>query len=248
MSKLLYMHDFDVENCDAIVVSVSAADPDRTDIMLDQTCFYPRGGGQDWDMGVITTASATFRVEEVRLDEQGDVHHVGRYEVGNMTIGEHATCRVDHDRREINTRLHSAGHVIDMAIDSLGLDWRATKGQHYPHLSAVEYSGNWQPERADELRTAIETRANELIRQNLENQLLFMSVDDMRSIVKHIPENIPHNKPSRVVMYGDAYGVPCGGTHVKHLGRIGSILIPKLKEKKGVIRVTYLVDGIRADA
>lgn len=50
-----------------------------------------------------------------------------------------------------------------MAIDSLGLDWAAIKGQHYPHLTAVEYEGPWNPDQSEELSGTIEQVANELI-------------------------------------------------------------------------------------
>ena len=71
-----------------------------------------------------------------------------------------------------------------------------------------------------------------------------MPVEEMHKVVRHVPDNIPKNKPGRVVMYGDNFGITCGGTHVKNLSQIGKVHIPKLKEKKGVIRVTYSVEGI----
>lgn len=244
MSELLYMQDFNVEVCEANIVSISTVEDGRTDIVLDQTCFYARGGGQDWDMGTIAGDDTTFEVEEVHLDEQGDVHHIGNYRTGLFTNGDHVMCSVNHERRMINTRLHSAGHVIDMAIDKLGLDWVATKGQHYPHLSAVEYSGTWQPEQAEALRVAIENQANKFIQQGLENSLTFIPVEEMHRVVRHVPDNIPKNKPGRVVIYGEDFGIPCGGTHVKNLREIGVVTVPKLKEKKGAIRVSYTVEGI----
>lgn len=246
MTELLYMQDFDVESCEANIVSVTPAEDDRIDIALNQTCFYPRGGGQDWDTGVISNDTASFTVEAVHLDEAGQVHHIGQFSAGSFQVGDAAMAVVDHERRSINTRLHSAGHVIDMSIDHLGLDWIATKGQHYPHLSAVEYSGTWEPERAEELRLAIEKRANEFTAQDSENRLQFMPVEEMHTVCRHVPENIPKNKPGRVIIYGDNFGIPCGGTHVKNLKQVGTIKVPKLKEKKGVIRVSYTVDGINA--
>jgi len=45
-------------------------------------------------------------------------------------------------------------------------------------------------------------------------------------------------------MHGDNFGIPCGGTHVKNLSQIRKVHIPKLKEKKGVIRVNYTIEGI----
>ena len=149
MSELLYMQDFNIEECEAGIISISATDDGRTDIVLDQTCFYARGGGQDWDMGTITDDDTTFEVEEVHLDEHGDVHHVGNYQAGSFAVGGRVACKVNHERRMINTRLHSDGHVIDMAIDKVGLDWVATKDQHYPHQQAVVYSGTWQSDHAD---------------------------------------------------------------------------------------------------
>ncbi len=163
MTELLHMQDFDVEACEATIVLISETEDGRTDIILDKTCFYARGGGQDWDTGLINKDGARFRVDEVRLDEASIVHHIGEVTEGNFEVDDTVSGTVNHERRSINTRLHSAGHVIDMAIDSLGLDWVAGKGQHYPHLCAVEYTGTWQPERTEELKDMIEKQANEYI-------------------------------------------------------------------------------------
>jgi Ser-tRNA(Ala) deacylase AlaX len=244
MTDLLYMQDFDVEACEAVIKSILATQDDRKAIELDRTCFYARGGGQDWDTGIIEKDGTTFLVEEVRLDENGIVHHIGTFQGEELQAGDTVNCKVNHERRVINTRLHSAGHIIDMAIDSLGLDWVATKGQHYPHLSAVEYSGTWQPEQAEELKQKIEQATNAFIVKGTDNSLEFMPVDEMHKVVRHVPANIPKNKPGRVVMYGENFGIPCGGTHVRNLSQIGTVLIPKLKEKKGIIRVNYTVEGI----
>ena len=159
MTELLHMQDFDIETCEATIQSLDTTEDGRIDIQLNKTCFYARGGGQDWDTGQITKDSAHFRVDEVRLDENSQVHHIGSIVEGNFNIGDTVSGMVDRDRRSTNTRLHSAGHVIDMVISHLGLDWIAGKGQHYPHLSAVEYSGTWLPEQAEELKAKIERQA-----------------------------------------------------------------------------------------
>ncbi len=211
MTRLLYMQDFDIEACEAAVVAASQTEDERTDVVLDQTCFYARGGGQDWDHGTITKDDTSFAVNEVRLDEEGNVHHFGTVESGSFAAGDHVHCIVDHERRMVNTRLHSAGHVLDMAVDALGLGWVPGKGQHYADLSAIEYTGEFDPEKVEALRAKIEQRANELIAKGSDNKLLFMPVDEMHTVCRHVPENIPRNKPGRVVMYGD-FGIPCGGT------------------------------------
>ncbi len=243
MTELLCMKDFDVESSEGVVVKVAKTEDGRDDVILDQTSFYPRGGGQDWDIGTITGETAVLNVEEVRLDESGDAHHIGRFETGMFQAGDKVSCEVDHDRRAVNMRLHSAAHVIDMAVDTLGLDWVAGKGQHYPDMRAIEYTGSFDPTKADELRESIQEQANEFVKAGSANTLRFMPVDEMHTVVRHVPDNIPKNKPGRVVMYGD-FGVPCGGTHVKDISQVGEIRIPKLKEKKGIIRLSYTVPGI----
>ncbi len=45
-------------------------------------------------------------------------------------------------------------------------------------------------------------------------------------------------------MYGEDFGIPCGGTHVRNLSQIGDLKVTKLKEKQGVIRLSYSVVGI----
>lgn len=243
-TALLHMQDFGVETCEAAIVSIGTTEDGRTDITLDQTCFYARGGGQDWDKGIIRSADSIFAVEEVRLDESGIVHHIGVITSGQFEQGGKVHCEVDRARRTINMRLHSAAHVIDMAIADLGLDWVVTKGQHYPHLSAVEYSGTWDSAKAEELRAKLELRANECVKRGSVNTIHFMPVSEMYTVCRHIPANIPANKPGRVVMYGENFGIPCGGTHVKNIREVGKVTIPKLKEKKSVIRISYAVEGI----
>jgi len=56
-----------------------------------------------------------------------------------------------------------------------------------------------------------------------------------------VPENLPKDKPSRVVLYGD-FGVPCGGTHVKQLSDIGSINVRKMKASGDSLRVSYEIN------
>ena len=244
MTELLYMKDFDVEACEAKVVSCAKSENSRMDLVLDQTCFYARGGGQDWDQGLIKTDKASFNVDEVHLDEDGVVHHIGSSS-GNLLVDDTVSCEVDHKRRSINSRLHSAAHVIDMAVDQLELSWTPGKGQHYPHLSAIEYSGELDSEESDKLSKQIETRANELIEKGSINMLRFMSVDEMHTVCRNVPDNLPKNKPARVVMYGD-FGIPCGGTHLKNIKDVGKVIVKKLKNKRGVIRLSYAVEGINS--
>jgi Ser-tRNA(Ala) deacylase AlaX len=245
-TELIYLQDFDIETCEGTVTAVSETEDGRKDVLLDQTCFYPRGGGQDWDMGTLKSAdeSAVFDVQEVRLDENGTVHHIGSFKSGQFSEGDKVTGTVDHDRRSVNTRLHSAGHMVDLAVDRLDLPWVPGRGGHYPHMSFVEYTGEVSPEEAEDIRQKIESIAQEVVSRGSDNEVRFMPVSEMHTVCRHVPENIPTNKPARVVIYDGTFGVPCGGTHVRNVHDIGVITITKVKTKKGLTKVSYAVEGI----
>jgi Ser-tRNA(Ala) deacylase AlaX len=233
-TTLLHMDDFGVTRCDATVTSVTTTEDKRVDIVLDQTCFYARGGGQDWDTGTISKV----QVDEVRLDENGVVHHIGQGIAPE--IGDNVSCVVNESRRQINTRLHSAGHVVDMANSSVHPSWVPGRGAHYPHMSFVEYT---QAEVGDTTHQQIQEAVDAILSQNITNTMQYVDKDKLALYCRHVPDNLPANKPIRVVMYGE-FGVPCGGTHVQNLSDIGKIEITKVKTKKGVTKVSYRVEGI----
>lgn len=242
-TKLMYLEDFDVVTCDAHVQTVEQGDDGRAVITLDQTCFYPRGGGQDWDEGTIKGPNGVLDVSEVRLDEDGVVQHLGTLE-GEIKPGDEVSCKVDEKRRSDNTRLHSAGHLVDMAVQQLGWPWEPGKGAHYPHMSFVEYDA---PEAVitDGMVEQLQRKLDDLVQNGVyENKILFMPVEEMHKYCRHVPTNIPANKPARIVLYADDFGIPCGGTHVRRVSDIGRVVIPKVKAKKGIVKVSYRVEGV----
>lgn len=244
-TKLIYLNDFGVVTNSSQVVSVHKTEDDRVDVVLNETCFYPRGGGQDWDTGTIKGNDGTkFQIEEVRLDENGVVHHVGQFATDEFVAGAAVKCEVDMNRRAINTKLHSAGHVVDLAVDRLSLGWEPVRGAHYPHMSFVEYEGEASPEECETIRGQIQEIVTEVTTSAPENEIRFMPVSEMHTVCRHVPKNIPTNKPARVVIYNGDYGIPCGGTHVRKLDEIGKVTITKVKCKKGITKVSYRVEGI----
>ena len=233
-TTLLYLQDFDINEGTAKVIGLNETEDDRLDVELDQTCFYPRGGGQDWDTGMINS----FTVEEVRLDESGVAHHIGQ---GQLALGDTVNLKVDTKRRDTNTRLHSGGHLIDMAVSELYPDWVPAKGAHYTHMSFVEYQTSDIP--AETSQTDLQQKIDQLLKAEITNSMRLVDRVELEKICRHVPEYLPSNKPTRVVLYGD-FGVPCGGTHVRKLSDIGKLEVTRIKTKKGLTKVSYRVEGI----
>lgn len=212
-------------------------DEAKSIVVLDRTVFYPQGGGQPYDKGVMESANALFQVSEVRFID-GVVKHIGIFEKGGFKIDEEVRCSVDRERRVLHSRLHSAGHVVDMAVVALGLDWTPGKGYHFPDGPYVEYAGDLGGLDKEKLKTEIEAACNKFVQENRDTSLVFMEKEEMNKVCHFVPDYIPEGKPARVVMYGD-FGVPCGGTHVSHLGEVGDITIRKIKSKGLNVQVAY---------
>ena len=232
------MEDFNVIECDASVLKIEEHEGARV-IVLDQTCFYPKGGGQDFDQGSIVSEKATFTVEAVFFVD-GEVKHMGHYAEGTFNVGDTVHCTVAEDRRAINTRIHSGGHLLDMAVRQLGWRWKPGKGAHYPHMAFVEYSGEFDSEQKQKLMDELQAKINELLANGSTNSIRFMTPEAMAAAGAVIPETLPKGKPTRAVFYND-FPVPCGGTHVKDVTDIGKVIVTSIKRKDGNIRVSYSV-------
>ncbi len=239
MTELIYMNDFDVVTCEASVVKTEEHEG-KDVIVLDQTCFYAKGGGQDFDQGVIKSEDVEFQVEAVFFVD-GEVKHIGSYTTGKFAVGDKVACEVDVERRNLNSRLHSAGHVIDMAVRELGWDWKPGKGAHYPHMAFVEYEGPYDAEEKQKLIEQLQDTLTKMIKAGSTNSIKFMTPEEMAETGAFVPDNLPKGKPSRAVFYDD-FAVPCGGTHVKDIKDIGSATITNMKRKDGNVRVSYKVD------
>jgi len=224
MTKLIYMEHMNMFSYESIIEDIKTIDG-KTVIVLDETIFYPQGGGQPYDTGIIKNGNVVFRVEEVRyINEQ--VHHIGTYEAGTLSIGEKVELLVDQEKRILHTRLHSIGHLVDMALKELLIDWTPGKGYHFPNGPYVEYAGSLDGLDKEKLLKDIENKCNEIISRNIETRLVFEN------------DALQNGKPRRIVYYSD-FSIPCGGTHVENLGDIGPISIRKVKQEKENIRISY---------
>lgn len=237
-TKLSYLENVHDLEADAYVERVVQQEG-RTVVCLDQTILYPQGGGQPYDTGVIQNEDTKFIVEEVRFLD-GDVLHIGHFDGRPFIQGEDVRVTVDEIRHHLNCRLHSAGHLVDMAISQVAADWVPVKGYHFPDGPYVEYEGQLDPEKSDELMRRIEELCNQYVAQDLPVSCRFIDLSELGRLCRYVPRNIPTNKPMRVVQFGD-FAVPCGGTHVKSIAALNTVTITKLKMKDKKIRVSYSI-------
>lgn len=204
-------------------------------VILDRTIFYPQGGGQPADTGFIKNDQGVFWVDFVGLDEEGVVYHVGAFESGAFTSGSSVQLHINDEKRRLHARIHSAGHLLDVAVAALSLPIKATKGFHFPEGPYVEYDG--VVENPESLKPALEEKVNELVQKNIPVERTHLTEEEAHAKGLHAPVG----KSVRVINFEGDAGCGCGGTHVRNSGEIGAITIRKLSSKQGKTRVAYSV-------
>src|SRR3989338_8029458 len=199
-TKLLYLDNFSLTTCSATVISCEQEnnlENSRTAIVLDQTVFYPQGGGQPYDTGKIFNQHAEFLVTDVRFID-GIVKHFGIFTSGMFALDDTVTCTITIERRNLHSRLHSAGHVVDMAVYQTHPEWIPGKGYHFPDGPYVEYAGSLENIDREKLKAELETTCNTIVSENRQTTLLFIPKEEMGSVCRHVPDYLPAHKPTRV--------------------------------------------------
>lgn len=233
MTSLLYLNDTYLFEAEAKFIEILENEKGVA-LILDQTIFYPQGGGQPSDTGTISDGKNTFAVTDTRLDHEGKVWHFGSFEGNAFEIGASVSLIVDKQKRLLNARLHTAGHLLDCAVSKLNIDnFKPTKGFHFEQGPYVEYEGTIEDSQA--LIPSLKETINQLAAQDLKTFAIELSPEEAQS------QGIwaPPGKAARVVAIEGFEHCGCGGTHVASTLEIGKVNIRKIKAKKGVTRVSY---------
>ena len=228
-TRLLYYEDDSIREFEAKVLRAAGKY-----VVLDQTAFYPRGGGQEPDTGDISGAKV------VEVTKQGDlvVHRIE----GSLADRQVVKGTVNGRRRDLVTKHHTATHVLNSASrNNLG-SWvwqnSAFKEESYGRLDITHHSALTKEE-----AQRIEQTANEVIRRNLPVNINFFDrgeAEQKYSFRIYQGGVVPTNNV-RIVNI-DGWDIEaCGGTHVKRTGDIGMVKIVRSERvQDGVVRMEFV--------
>jgi len=238
-TKLDYWNDTYLFTTTAKVLDIIDV-PEKSEkaVILSNTIFYPQGGGQPSDIGTIENNGQCFKVTSLKSDK-GIIAHYGKFLDGEFGIGDIVTLVIDKGTRMIHARLHSAGHLLDVAIINLGLKWIPGKGYHFPAGPYVEYSGELSNDKKNTIQEQIQNQIDVLIGGRNKVKAEMVGYENIAEKCGTIPEYLPLGLSARVVTVAGNIGCPCGGTHVKDIADIGPFKITKITAKKSIIRVSY---------
>ena len=196
-------------------------------VVLQQTCFYPEGGGQPFDTGTI----AGVAVLAVQTHADGTVVHTLAHSLPAGTL--HVTASIDWSRRFDHMQQHSGQHILSQSF--LEIAGAATAGFH---LSAQRVTIDLvQAAFSAQQLSQVEQLANRIVQSNLPVHVSFPGPAELAALqLRKMPEV---HAPLRVVAIGDFDRTPCAGTHVAHSAEVALIKIIKVERSKGGQRVEF---------
>lgn len=199
-------------------------------VTLDATVFYPEGGGQPYDTGILGDA----RVLEVRERGEEVIHYCDKA----LSVGSTVTGRIDWERRFDFMQQHSGEHIISGLIHKkMGYH---NVGFHLGNdVVTIDFDG---PLSLDAL-LQIEEEANRYIWQNKEVRCWYPSPEELPQVNYRRKKDLPW--PVRIVEFPGADICACCGTQVTHTGQVGLVKILSCIKFHDGIRVEML-SGKRA--
>jgi misacylated tRNA(Ala) deacylase len=222
-TELLFRDDAYLKTATARVVAVSPAG-----IELDRTIFYPMGGGQVGDTGVLVRANGErIVIADTRKGEALDsVRHIPAPGSAPLEPGEPLTVEIDWDRRYALMRLHTALHVMSCVVVA-----PVTGGNISPDKGRLDFDIDVSLLNA----ARIEQETNALIARALATETVWITDEEMDArpdLVKTMSVKPPRGAGRvRLLQIPGVDLQPCGGTHVRNIAEIGAIRVTRIKSE-----------------
>lgn len=231
MTTKLYWSNPHLAKFNAQVVEVVEINA-RQALILDQTAFYPEGGGQPSDVGCLNGLA----VEDVQIDDSGRILH---FLANGLTLasGESVVGELDWRRRREMMQQHTGQHILSQAFFQLyGAE---TKGFRInDRVTEIDLTLELQPEEIEQAIIRAEELSNNIIFDNREIRI--------HEVTPEQAAKLPLRKESfitdciRVIEIDDFDWSPCGGTHAKRTGEVGLIAVRAWERAKKMTRVHFV--------
>ena len=237
ITEELFREDSYLKECEATVVGVN----DRGGILLDRSVFYPTGGGQPGDRGVLRLQDGgEIRIcAAVKGDGAENVVHVAEEDQPRPGTGAAVTAIIDWDRRYKHMRMHSALHLLCALVPHGVTGGRIGEGK-----SSLDFDIGDATLDKDEITAGL----NRLVEEDhtvaprwITDEELDASPDLVRTMSARPPRG---SGKVRLLEIPSVDLQPCGGTHVARTGEIGPLRVSKIENKgRRNRRVNIVFDG-----
>ena len=233
MTEQLYYQDSYIKDFEAVVLSC-IPNGNHFEAVLDRTAFFPEGGGQCADTGVLHIENRKIKVFDVQ-ERNGEIIHFIDEEIlpGQTVIGE-----LEFQERFSKMQQHTGEHIISGIVhrrfgyENVGF-----------HLGKEEVTMDYDgPLTGEELRS-VEYEANQVVAENREIKAYFPSTEELEKIPYRSKKELQGK--IRIVEIQDCDICACCAPHVQTTGNVGLIKITNAIRYKGGMRL-WIACGMRA--
>jgi misacylated tRNA(Ala) deacylase len=230
----LFRDDADRVACSATVVSIEAGGA----VELDQTVFYPQGGGQAGDAGHLVLADGrSVAIADTRKgDAPGQVLHLlaDPADAALLTAGQAVTARIDGARRMAHRRFHTSTHLLCALVPHPVNGCSITAGYARLDFHMTD------PLDKDTLTAGIE-RLVRAATPVTTRWITDAELDANPQLVRSMSVQPPRGSGRiRLVEIAGVDLQPCGGTHVNNTADIGAVVVTKIEKKSATTRRVVL--------
>ena len=233
MTEELFRDDAALLECRARVIAV-----DEQGVRLDRTVFYPQGGGQAGDAGVLRLADGReFAVADTRKGAlPGEIVHVlaDGAAAGALAPGCEWTARIDAARRRAHMRFHTATHLlcalVPHPVDGCSITERYAR---------LDFHMN-EPLDKQQLSEGIARLVAEAhpVRHRWISEA---ELDANPQLVRSMSVTPPRGQGRIRVLEIEGVDLqPCGGTHVANTSEVGAVIVTKIEKKSAMTRRVVL--------
>ena len=223
MTELVFRDDAYARSCDAVVTGA-----DERGIRLDRTVFYPEGGGQPGDTGLLRLADGSvIAITDTRKGEGADeVIHVPSPGAALPVPGTTVTAEIDWQRRHRLMRMHTCLHLLCVAVTG-----DVTGGQIGDGRGRLDF--NLPETKLD--KDAIAVELNRLIAEDHAVRSRWIDDEELAArpdLVRTMSVKPPSGRGRVRLLEIETVDLqPCGGTHVARTSEIGRVEVTKIESK-----------------
>ncbi|MFP3667800.1 alanyl-tRNA editing protein [Priestia sp. SIMBA_032] len=237
MKKELFLENSYQTSCETFIEEIN-----ENKVVLNQTVFYPSGGGQPFDTGILKQGNNEFKVIKVKREQGKIIHYLE--DATNLSVGEVA-AQIDWDRRYRFMRYHTLLHVIAGHLyNKFGA--LATSNEIYEDNRA-RIDIKFEEEVPEDYFAVMEKEIHDIIEENhlistrsLSREEVEKIPGSIKTVINLLPKSI---QTIRLVDISELDEQACGGTHIKSTNEIGDFSFTKIKNKgKNTKRIDMILN------
>jgi misacylated tRNA(Ala) deacylase len=235
MTEELFREDATLLECEATVLAL-----DEAGIVLDRTVFYPQGGGQAGDAGMLATLDGAAQVviadTRKHMERPRDIAHVpaAGTDLSAFAPGTRVVARIDEARRRAHMRFHTATHLLCALVPHPVDGCSITAG-----YARLDFHMN---EPLD--KVALSAGIARLVAEShavLQRWISEAELDANPGLVRSMSVQPPRGQGRIRVLEIEGVDLqPCGGTHVANTADVGAVVVTKIEKKSAMTRRVVL--------